>query len=82
MNPAPFLGIMALLTVAPSAFAAADGDRGEGARYVTPKARIGSYGALVREVERWSRRHEPRLSAQERADLADWLNRNFYRFEK
>ena len=78
MNPTPFLGIMALLTVAPSAFAAAEAGR----RYVPAKAQVASYKALREEVDQWSARYDPRLSEQDRADLADWLNRNFYRFEK
>lgn len=82
MNPAPFLGIMALLTVAPSAFAAADTGRGGNGLYAPPKAHVASYKALLKEVERWSSRYDPRLSRQDMADVADWLNRNFYKFDK
>ena len=82
MSPAPFLGIMALLTVAPSAFAAADTGRGTTGRYAPAKARIDSYDALLKQAAQWGERYDPRLSAQDVADLAEWLNRNFYRFDK
>jgi len=74
MNPAPYLGLMTLLSIAPSAFVAGDagGER---------KARIASLRELRKEVERWERRNNPRYSKQDVEDLLGWLNRNFYKFD-
>jgi len=74
MNPAPYLGLMTLLSIAPSAFVAGD-PAGES------KARIASLRELRKEVERWERRNNPRYSKQDVEDLLGWLNRNFYKFD-
>lgn len=74
MNPAPYLGLMTLLSIAPSAFVA--GEAG-----CERKARIASLRELRREVERWERRNNPRYSRQDVEDLVGWLNRNFYKFD-
>ena len=74
MNPAPYLSLMTLLSIAPSAFVA-----GEAAR--ERKARIASLRELRREVERWESRNNPRYSRQDVEDLVGWLNRNFYKFD-
>ena len=74
MNPVPYLGLMTLLSIAPSAFVAGDagGER---------KARIASLRDLRKEAERWERRNSPRYSKQDVEDLVGWLNRNFYKFD-
>jgi len=61
--------LMALLTMAPSAFAS--GDFG-------PLPRIKSLSALKTEVQR----HFGKLSNQELEALAGWLNRSFFRLER
>jgi hypothetical protein len=61
--------LMALLTMAPSAFAGGDMPR-------LPK--IKSLAALREEVKR----HFGKLSYQEQEALAAWFNRNFFRLEQ
>ncbi len=61
--------LMALLTMAPSAFASGD---------IGPLPRIKSLSALKTEVQR----HFGKLSSQELEALAAWLNRNFFRLER
>ena len=61
--------LMALLTMAPSAFAG-------GEMPVLP--RIKSLAALREEVKR----HFGKLSSQELEALAGWFNRNFFRLER
>lgn len=61
--------LMALLNMAPSAFAGGE----------LPKLpRIKSLAALRKEVER----HFGELSSQELDALAAWFNRNFFRLER
>ena len=74
MNPAPYLGLMTLLSIAPSAFVAGEAGR-------EPKARIASLRELRREVEQWESRNNPRYSKQDVDDMLGWLNRNFYKFD-
>ncbi|HUJ86930.1 MAG TPA: hypothetical protein VLX30_08780 [Burkholderiales bacterium] len=74
MNPAPFLGIMTLFSIAPSAFVAGEAGR-------EPEARITSLRQLRREVERWESRNHRRCNKQDVDDLVGWLNRNFYKFD-
>jgi len=74
MNPAPYLGLMTLLSFAPSAFVAGEA---EPAR----KARISSLRELRREVERWESRNNPRYTKQDVEDMVGWFNRNFYKFD-
>jgi hypothetical protein len=74
MNPAPYLGLMTLLSIAPSAFVAGDAG-GEGG------VRITSLRDLRRQAERWQARNNSRYSRQDVEDLVGWLNRNFYKFD-
>lgn len=61
--------LMALLTMAPSAFAGGDLPR---------LPQIKSLAALKEEVKR----HFGKLSSQELEALAGWFNRNFFRLER
>lgn len=61
--------LVALLTMAPSAFA--NGEMG-------PLPKIKSLAALKEEVKR----HFGKLSSQEVDALAGWFNRNFFRLDK
>lgn len=61
--------LMALLTMAPSAFAGGEMPR---------LPQIKSLAALREEVKR----HFGKLSSQELEALAGWFNRNFFRFEQ
>lgn len=93
MKSAPFLGVLALLTMAASALAAGDAARGEKLHasclqchgtelYVPPKARIKSLAALKKEVARWGDYYNPAFSKQDIEDLVEWLNQGFYKFER
>ena len=61
--------LMALLTMAPSAFAGGDLPR---------LPQIKTLAALREEVKR----HFGKLSSQELEALAGWFNRNFFRLER
>jgi len=61
--------LMALLTMAPSAFAS--GEMG-------PLPRIKSLAHLRKEVQK----HFGKLSGQELEALVGWFNRNFFRLER
>jgi len=61
--------LMALLTMAPSAFAGGEMPR---------LPQIKSLAALREEVKR----HFGKLSSQELEALAGWFNRNFFRLER
>ena len=61
--------LMALLTMAPSAFAGGEMPR---------LPQIKSLAALKEEVKR----HFGKLSSQELEALAGWFNRNFFRLER
>lgn len=61
--------LMALLTMAPSAFAGGEMPR---------LPQIKSLAALKEEVER----HFGKLSSQELDALAGWFNQNFFRLER
>ena len=67
MAPAP--NLMALLNMAPSAFAGGD---------IGPLPPIKSLSHLRKEVER----HFGKLSGQELEALVGWFNRNFFRLEE
>ena len=68
--------LMALLDMAPSAFAVSgDGHRSGGE--VSPLPRIKSLAALKDEV----RKHFGKLTGQELDALVGWFNRNFFRLE-
>jgi hypothetical protein len=73
VKTAPFAGLMALLAVAPSAFAA-----GEVARL--PK--IKSLAELKKEVELWAKYTHQRLSESDVLALTAWLNKSFFRLRK
>jgi hypothetical protein len=75
MKSDPFLGVLALLNVAPSAFAVGDGD-------IVPRHRIKNLAALRKEVLKWRDTYNPSLSDNDVDDLVGWLNRNFYKLEK
>ena len=61
--------LMALLNMAPSAFAGGD---------ICPLPQIKSLAALKAEVQK----HFGKLSSQELDALAGWFNRNFFRLER
>ena len=48
--------------------------------YEPPKRRGKTLAALQRETRRWSDMYNPRLTAQEVADLVAFLNARFYHF--
>jgi mono/diheme cytochrome c family protein len=50
--------------------------------YVPPRAKVKTYKALVKEIERWGDSYNPGLSKQDVEDLAAWLNRDFYKLPK
>lgn len=50
--------------------------------YVPPRRKIDSLPGLRKEVERWSRSYNPKLSRAEIDDLLAYLERDFYRFGK
>jgi mono/diheme cytochrome c family protein len=50
--------------------------------YVAPRAKVKTYKALVKEVERWGDYYNPRLSKQDVEDLVAWLNQDFYKLPK
>jgi hypothetical protein len=75
MATSPFFGVMAVLNMAASAFAA--GDSG-----VFPKHRINTLSGLRKEVIRWGDQSSPKLSKKDVDALVDWLNKNFYRLDK
>jgi len=61
--------LMALLTMAPSAFASGE---------IGPLPRIKSLSHLRKEVQR----HFGKLSSQELEALVGWFNRNFFRLDR
>ncbi len=84
---------MMLLVGAGTMNAQADADRGAKAHeiclqchgtelYVPPRRKIQSLSALRKEVERWSRSYNPKLSKAEIDDLVAYLDRDFYKFAK
>jgi hypothetical protein len=78
MATGPFFGVMALLNMAPSAFALGD------AALVpaSPKHRIRSLSGLRKEVVCWSQQYNPALSRQDVDAVVGWLNKNFYKLDK
>lgn len=75
MKSDPFLGVLALLNVAPSAFSVGEGE-------LVPSHRIKNLAALREEVVNWRDAYNPSLSERDVDDLVGWLNRNFYKLEK
>ena len=78
MATGPFFGVMAILNMAASAFAA-----GDTALFgVSLKHRITTLSGLRREVVRWGDQSSPKLSQKDVDALVDWLNKNFYKLDK
>jgi hypothetical protein len=78
MATGPFFGVMAILNMAASTFAA-----GDTALFgVFPKHRITTLSALRKEVVRWGDQSSPKLSTKDVDALVDWLNKNFYKLDK
>lgn len=77
MKTAAFSGVLALLTMAPSAFVALDTAPAEPAS----AHRIASLAALRKEVAGWGREYNPELSARDVEAVVGWLNSNFYHFD-
>lgn len=48
--------------------------------YVPPRRKVQSLAALRKEVERWNRSYNPKLTKAEIDDLVAYLNRDFYQF--
>ena len=78
MATGPFFGVMAILNMAASAFAAGDAALSG----VFPEHRITTLSGLRREVVRWGDQTSPGLSGKDVDALVDWLNRNFYKLDK
>ena len=83
----------AFLLGAPAGAWALTGDAVRGARvhdlclgchgtevYVPPKREVKSMAELRREVDRWNRSMNPRLTKQQVEDVVAYLNGSFYRF--
>jgi len=47
---------------------------------VPPLAKIKTLATLKKEVLRWNDRMNPKFTAKEVDDMADWLNQVFYKF--
>jgi hypothetical protein len=75
MKTAAFSGVLALLTMAPSAFAALDAAAPGSAHRIT------SIAALRKEVAGWGRQYNPTLSPRDVDAVVGWLNSNFYHFD-
>ena len=80
MKTAAFSGVLALLTMAPSAFVAVDTATGK-APGAALAHRIKSLAALRKEVAGWGREYNPTLSERDVDAVVGWLNTNFYHFE-
>ena len=80
MKTAAFSGVLALLTMAPSAFVAVDTATGRAPGSALAH-RIKSRAALRKEVERWGREYNPTLSNSDVDAVVGWLNSNFYHFD-
>ena len=78
MATGPFFGVMAILNMAASAFAAGDA----ALVGVFPKHRITTLSGLRTEVVLWGDQSSPRLSRKDIDALVDWLNKNFYKLDK
>ena len=75
MKTAGFSGVLALLTMAPSAFVAVDSTGNTVAHTVK------SLAALRKEVQRWGAEYNPTLSDRDLDAVVGWLNSNFYHFD-
>ena len=78
MATGPFFGVMAILNMAASAFAAGD----TALLGVFPKQQITTLSGLRKEVVRWGDQSSPRLSRKDVDALVDWLNNNFYKLDR
>ncbi len=85
--------VMLLLAGAGTTHAQADADRGAKAHeiclqchgtelYEPSRRKIQSLAALRKEVDRWGRSYNPKLSKAEIDDLVAYLDRDFYKFGK
>lgn len=48
--------------------------------YVPPRAKVKKVSGLMKEVEKWNDRMNPKFTKQEMEDLVAYLNANFYKF--
>jgi len=78
MATGPFFGVMAILNMAASAFAAGD----TALLGVFPTPRIATLSGLRKEVLRWGDQSSPKLSRNDVDALVDWLNKNFYKLDR
>jgi hypothetical protein len=78
MATSPFFGVMAILSMAASAFAAGD----TALLGVFPKHRITTLSGLRKEVIRWGDQSSPKLSTNDVDALVGWLNKNFYKLDR
>ena len=78
MATGSFFGVMAILSMAASAFAAGDA----ALLGVFPKHRITTLAGLRNEVVRWGDQSGPKLSRNDVDALVDWLNKNFYKLDR
>jgi hypothetical protein len=78
MATGPFFGVMAILNMAASAFAAGD----TALVGVFPKHRINTLSALRKEMVRWGDQSSPKLSSKDVDALVNWLNNNFYKLDR
>jgi len=78
MATGPFFGVMAILNMAASAFAAGDAALSG----VFPEHQITTLSGLRREVVRWGDQTSPGLSRKDVDALVDWLNKNFYKLDR
>jgi hypothetical protein len=75
MKTAGFSGVLALLTMAPSAFVAVDSTGNSAGHHIK------SLAALRKEVVRWGEEYNPTLSERDVDAVVGWLNSNFYHFD-
>jgi len=78
MATGPFFGVMAILNMAASAFAAGDA----ALLGVFPRHLITTLAGLRSEVVRWGDQSSPKLSRNDVDALVDWLNKNFYKLDR
>ena len=78
MATGPFFGVMAILNMAASAFAAGDAALSG----VFPEHQITTLSGLRREVVRWGDQSSPKLSRSDVDALVNWLNKNFYKLDR
>lgn len=95
MRGRAWLFIVAALLCTAGAGARAQGNADRGAKlhevclqchgtelYVPPRRKINTAAALRKEVDRWGRSYNPKLTRDEVDDLVAFLNRDFYQLAK